>query len=158
DPYFPWQTFADGQKGVFKWSLHPGTQTQFPAAALLYRKGYVRRSKPVVHEERALADLWDRKPPVLAEGRTFDPNRMTKFAEGAGGKTAVDPLAFLVGRVEVKYGGDPRKTTSLDLGKYVHPRKKAVDSVTGQVKLNYGVGLCSLDTPKAQGAVGFFKD
>ena len=56
-------SFPDGQKGVFKWSLHPGTQTQFPAAALLYRQGYVRRGPAVVHEERPLDDLWDRKPP-----------------------------------------------------------------------------------------------
>jgi hypothetical protein len=158
DPYFPWQTFPDGQKGVFKWSVHPGTETQFPAAALVYRKGYVRPSKPVVHEERPLSDLWDRKSPVLAEGRTFDPNRMTHFAEGVEGKTAVDPLAFLVGRVEVKYGGDPANTKWIDIGKYVDPKKKTVASETGELKLNYGVGLCTLDTPKAQGVTGFLAD
>lgn len=156
DPFFPWQTFPDGQKGVFKWSLHPGTQTQFPAAALLYRKGYVRRSEPVVHEERSIDDLWDRKTPMLAEGRTFDPNRQTKFVEGADGKTAVDPLAFLVGRVEVQYGGDPARTKSIDLAKYIHPARKLVESVTGELQWNYGAGLCTLDTPKAQGATGFF--
>ena len=158
EPFFPYQTFPDGQKGVFKWSIHPGTQTQFPAAALLYRKGYVKASKPVVHEERTLADLWERKSAILTEGRTFDPNRMTKFAEGAEGKSAIDPLAFLVGRVEVKYGGDPKKTTTLDMSKYIDPKKKTVKSVTGEIKSNYGVGLCTLDTPKAQGATGFFAD
>jgi hypothetical protein len=158
DPFFPYQTFPDGQRGVFKWSLHPGTQTQFPAAALMYRKGYIRRGPAVVHEERPLDDLWDRKTPVIAEGRTFDPGRDTKFAEGAYGKTAINPLAFLVGRVEVKYGGDPAKTTSIDLAKYIEPAKQTVSSVTGELKLNYGVGLCTLDTPKAQGATGFFAD
>ncbi len=93
----------------------------------MYRKGYVRPSKPVVHEERTLADLWERKTPLLAEGRTFDPNRMTRFAEGAEGKTQVDPLAFLVGRVEVKYGGDPGKTTSIDFGKYIDPKTEDGD-------------------------------
>ena len=156
EPYFPYQTFPDGQKGVFKWSLHPGTQTQFPAAALMYRKGYIKPSKPVVHEERTLEDLWERKAPILAEGRTFDPNRMTRFAEGAEGKTAIDPLAFLVGRVEVKYSGDPAKTRSIDLSKYIDPKKKTVASVTGELKFDYGRGLCTLDTLKAQGATGFF--
>ena len=158
EPYFPFQTFPDGQKGFFKWSLHPGTQTQFPAAALMYRKDYVRRGPAVVHEERSLDNLWDRKKPILAEGRTFDPNRQTSFAEGDEGKTLLDPLAFLVGRVEVKYAGDPAKTTSVNLAKYIHPAKKTVESVTGELKFNYGVGLCTLDTPKAQGATGFFKD
>jgi hypothetical protein len=151
DPYFPWQTLSGGQKGVFKWSLHPGTTTQFPAAALLYRRGDVRAGKAVVHEERALIDMWDRKHPILAEGRSFDPNRMTSFAEGHEGKSAVDPLAFLVGRVEVKYGGEPSRTTAIDLGKYIEPKKKTVTSVTGELKLNYGIGLCTLDTARAQG-------
>jgi hypothetical protein len=155
DPYFPYQTFPDGQRGVFKWSLHPGTQTQFPAAALLYRKGYVRRGPVVVHEERPLNDLWDRKPPILAEGRTFDPGRDARFAEGAYGKTAVNPLAFLVGRVEVKYGGDPARTTSMGLGEYIRPARKTVRSVTGELTWDYGVGLCTLDAPRAQGVTGF---
>jgi hypothetical protein len=158
DPYFPYQTFSDGQKGIFKWSLHPATQTQFPAAALLYRKGYVRRGPVVVHEERSLDDLWSRKTPILAEGRTFDPNRDTRFAERAYGKSAIHPLTFLVGRVEVKYGGDPARTTSLDLAKYLQPAKKTVRSVTGELTWNYGLGLCTLDTPRAQGATGFFAD
>lgn len=158
EPYFPWQTFPDGQKGVFKWSLHPGTQTQFPAAALMYRRGDVRGSKAVVHEERSLDQLWERQTPVLAEGRTFDPNRNDRFAEGAQGSTAINPLAFLVGRVEVKYGGDPAKTTHIELTRYIDLSKKTVESVTGELRLNYGVGLCTLDTPRAQGASGFFAD
>jgi hypothetical protein len=158
DPFFPYQTLEGGQKGVFKWSLHPGTQTQFPAAALMYRKGYIRASKAIVHEERPLDDLWDRRTPILAEGRSFDPNRHTKFAEGIDGKTAVDPLAFLVGRVEVKYGGDRARSTASDLGKYIDPAKSTVQSATGEVTLNYKVGICTLDAPKAQGASGFFAD
>ncbi len=31
-------------------------------------------------------------------------------------------------------------------------------SATGELKLNYGVGLCTLDAPKVQGASGFFAD
>jgi hypothetical protein len=30
--------------------------------------------------------------------------------------------------------------------------------VTGELKWNYGIGLCTLDTPRAQGATGFFAD
>ena len=65
---------------------------------------------------------------------------------------------FLVGRVEVKYGGDPAKTTSVDLAKYIDPAKNTVSSVTGELKFNYGVGLCTLDSPKAQGATGFWRE
>src|SRR5262249_18265054 len=70
-------------------------------------------------------------------------------------KEGADPLAFLVGRVEVKYGGDPARTTVVDLSPYIDRKKKVVRSITGEVRLDYGTGLCTGDTPKAQGASGF---
>lgn len=155
EPYFPYYTFKDGQRGVNKFNLNPGTQTQFPAAALLYRTNAVRRSEAVVHEERPLADLWDRKNPMLSEGQSFDPNRQTVFNEGATGKSQVDPLAFLVGRVEVKYGGEATNTRVLDLTKSIDPVNKTVTSVTGELKFNYGIGYSTMNTPRAQGASGF---
>ena len=66
----------------------------------------------------------------------------------------VDPLAFLVGPVEVKYDGDPAQTRVADLSQYIDHAKKRVRSVTGEVMLDYGVGLCTVDAPKAQGACG----
>jgi len=147
-----------GQHPIFKWSCStPTLMGNFPAAALMYRKGYIRQGEAVVHEERPLVDLWERKVPLIAEDRSFDPNRY----EGATGgersniKNGADPLAFLVGRVEVKYGGDAAKTTMIDLAKYHDAQKKTVRSVTDEIKLDYGMGLCTLNTAKAQGASGF---
>src|SRR5262249_49859366 len=58
----------NGQNPLFKWSCStPAVMAQFPAAALLYRKGYLRRGDPVVHEERPLEDLWQRQVPLIAE-------------------------------------------------------------------------------------------
>jgi hypothetical protein len=130
----------------------------FPASALMFRKGYVRRGGPVVHEERTLRSLWDRETPAIAEDPSFDPNRdkarpvPPKPGEKA---TAVDPLAFLVGPVEVSYDGDPSKNRVVDLSRYIDHDKKLVRSITGEVSLDYNVGLCKVDTPKAQGACGF---
>jgi hypothetical protein len=110
----------------------------------------------VIHEERPLDDLWQTKTPIIAEDKSFDPNRNTGNT-GAQSNIAkgVDPLAFLVGRVEVKYGGDPTKTTVADLSKYIDHANKRITSVTGEVKLDYAAGLCTIDSPKAQGASGF---
>jgi hypothetical protein len=147
-----------GQHPIFKWSCStPPLMGNFPAAALMYRKGFVRQGETVVHEERPLADLWDRKVPLIAEDRSFDPNRY----EGATGAEksnitgGADPLAFLVGRVEVKYGGDANKTTRLDLAKYHDKIKKVVRSTTDEIRLDYGTGLCTVAAAKAQGASGF---
>jgi len=43
----------------------------------------------------------------------------------------------------------------IDLSRYIDARKKVVRSITGEVALDHGNGLCTVDTPKAQGACGF---
>ena len=45
----------------------------FPAAALLFRKGYVKRGEPVVHEERTLESMWERQVPLIAEDPRLRP-------------------------------------------------------------------------------------
>lgn len=155
DPYISFLNLPAG-KPLWKWRLEPVVEASFPACALMYRRGYIQPGL-AVHEERPLEDLWQRKPALIAEGRAYDPNRnTTPFVEGSGtGSGAVNPLAFLVGRVEVKYGGDPALNRAAPFSRYIDDRQKTVTSVTGEIKLNYGMGLCTLDTPKAQGATGF---
>ena len=92
------------------------TLGQFPAAALLFRKSYVQEGSVVVHEERRLQEIWDRKMPLIAEEGAWDPNRdagprPADTPSGAG----LDPLTYLVGRVEVAYGGDSSKNQVIDL-------------------------------------------
>jgi hypothetical protein len=149
-----------GQHPLFKWSCStPALQGQFPAAALIYRRGYLKQGDLVVHEERPLDDLWARKVPVIAEDRSFDPNRYQGATGGEKSKVqgGADPLAFLVGPVEVKYGGDSARTSVIDLSKYIDNEKKTVRSITGEVRLDHGIGLCTIDAPRAQGASGFLR-
>jgi hypothetical protein len=149
-----------GQHPISKWSCStPSFMAQFPAAALMYRKGYVKQGEPVEHEERPLEDMWQRRIPLIAEDKSFDPNRYQGATGGEKShvKGGADPLAFLVGPVDVKYGGEPMKTTVVDLAKYIDKDKKRVMSVTGEINLDYGVGVCTVDAPKAQGASGFLK-
>jgi len=139
-----------------KWGAAvPMTAGLWPAAALLYRKGYVKEAPAVVHEERPLEDLWRRKLPAICEDGGFDPNRDEEMEQGPAVRTAVDPLAFLVGRVEVVYGGDPAKTRVENLAPCIDADRKTVRSITGEIVLDYGGGVCRLDAPKAQGACGF---
>ena len=133
----------------------------FPAAALLFRGGFVKQGTPVVHEERAVAALWDRADPLIAEGPTFDPNRDPGVAPKTAasrppGSKGVDPLAFLAGPVEVRYDPAPAATrVAPELSKLIDRGKKIVRSVTGEVTMDYGRGVCFVDAPKAQGACGF---
>lgn len=159
NPFFPYQK-VQGQEPLLKWTaMTPTIAGGFPAAAILFRGGYVRQGKPVVHEERTLAALWDREDPIIAEGPTFDPNRdpggPASPARALGLKGA-DPLAFLVGPVEVKYEGEPANTRlASELPRLIDPKAQVIRSITGEVILDYGKGICSVDAPKAQGACGF---
>jgi hypothetical protein len=143
-----------------KWLFgNPDMLGNFPAAALMYRMGYIQRGPAVVHEERALTDLWQRRSGLITEESGFDPNRDTgSLAPTSAVKTPVPPEAFLVGPVEVVYGGDPARSKVADLAKYIDREKKIIRSITGEVVLNYGAGRCLLNAPKAQGIVGFFKN
>lgn len=140
-----------------QWAIATPEQLgQFPAAALLFRRGYVEQGKPAVHEERSLEDLWTRRVPIIAEEGAFDPNRDAgDIAERSSVTTRINPLAFLVGPVEVVYGGDAAKNSVIDLSKYLDIDHKTITSDTGQLKLDYNVGLCTLNAPAAQGVTGF---
>ncbi len=170
-PYF-W--FAMGEETWADWTINsangympsqgkwicntPMLMGQWPAAALLYRQGYVKKGEPAVVEQRALDDIFGRKMPIIAEDEGYDPNRdKGLIAKESNVKDGVDPLAYLVGPVIAKYGGDPTKSTVMDLTKFINPTAKTVRSNTGELDLNYGTGLCKLDAPKAQGATGFLK-
>lgn len=161
NPFFPFGKVG-GQDPLLKWSMMtPTIVGGFPAASILFRGGYVKPGPPAVHEERPLASIWDRDDPILAEGPAFDPNRDPGVSPNGKparppGSTGVDPLAFLVGPVEVRYGGTPAQTrVAPEVARLINLEKKTVRSITGEITLDYGKGLCTVDAPKAQGACGF---
>lgn len=143
-----------------KWLLAtPMIMGQFPAAALAFRKGYIEEGEPVVVEHRSLEQLWRRVPPVIAEDASYDPNRdLGDAPQRLNLEGGVDPLAFLVGPVRVVYDSDPSQTQIGEVEKYIDHSKNLVTSNTGQIKLDYGTGVCVVDAPKAQGVSGFLKE
>ncbi|MEK7416033.1 MAG: hypothetical protein AAB263_22235, partial [Planctomycetota bacterium] len=152
--------FALGQVGfdttVTKWqAASPVIMGGWPAAAYLFRKGLVQRGKPAVHEERALDDLWKLRVPLLAEEAGFDPNRDAAISPKSNITSTIDPTAYLVGPVEVVLGGDPTKNRAIDLKQYVDKNAQKATSITRELVMNWGAGLCTLDAPAAAGATGF---
>jgi hypothetical protein len=140
-----------------KWAIAtPMMLGQFPAAALLFRRGYVAQGPPVVVEHRSLEQIWGRVPPIIAEDPGYDPNRdLGDSARRSNLARGLDPLAFLVGPVQVVYGSDPSKTKAEELSRYIDRKNKVVNSDTGQLSWDYARGICVLRAPAAQGATGF---
>ena len=162
DPRRKFWRVVPGDTGyaIHKWTGSVPQQVgMFPANALIHRLGYVRRGETVVHEERTLDEIWRREHPIIAETETFDPNRDTQDLRGqTGGDMQVSRLAFLVGPAEVRFEGNPAETEVADLSRYIDGAAKKVRSNTGEIELDYGVGVLKVETPKACGVAGFLKE
>ncbi len=139
-----------------KWQLStPAQLGMFPAAALMFRRGYVQKGRPALVEHRSLKDVWARKSPLLPEESGFDPNRDTR-APATGAEAAaqgrVTPLAYLAGAVEVEFA--PGETQLADLPRFIDAGNTTVRSVTGELLWNYGAGVCQLDAPRRKALAG----
>ncbi|MBN2452447.1 MAG: hypothetical protein JXR77_18825 [Lentisphaeria bacterium] len=161
---FYWFASGGEEWGAFdgKWAYNtPMQMGLFPAAALAFRKGYIAEAEePVVYEERSLEDIWEQKMPLIAESPVYDPNRdKGDMPVDSAVSTPVDPLAFCVGPVQVRYGGNAANNrVSPKLEALVDTGKKVLTSVTGQIRTDYGRGLYTVNAPKCQGAAGFLAE
>jgi hypothetical protein len=137
-----------------KWQLSTPAQIgMFPAAALMFRQGYVKQGAPVLVEGRSVDAVTSLEAPILPEEAGFDPNRDTNPAATeaeAATQGKLSPLSYLAGGVEVDFAGG--KTALTDLTAYIDG--KSVRSVTGELVWNYADGICTLDAPKVQGVTG----
>lgn len=157
NPYFTWANLPGGQHPMYRWTIStPGQLAMFPANALLYRKGYISQGETVVHEERALQSIYDRKMPLISEENSFDPNRDSYDKINPAKETIVSPLAHLTGKAEVVYDGNPDSSKiSSQIGDLVDYQNKRITAGTNQLKWDYKNGICIVDAPSAQGICGF---
>jgi len=157
NPYFTWANLAGGQHPMYRWTIStPGQLALFPANALLYRKGYISQGETVVHEERTLQSIYDRKMPMVSEENSFDPNRDSYSQINPAKETAVSPLSHLTGTVEVVYGGTPANSkVSGQIGSLIDYQNKKIKASNNQLNWDYKSGICTMDAPSVQGVCGF---
>ena len=116
--------------------------------------------EPVVYEERSLPDIWQQKTPLIAETAVYDPNRdKGEMPVNSAVSTPVDPLAFCVGPVQVRYGGSAANNrVSAKLDELIDKENKVLTSVTGEIRTDYGKGVYTVNAAKCQGAAGFLAE
>jgi len=138
-----------------KWTWSTPMQLgQFPAAALIQRKGYVKLGSPAIVEHRSQDDLWNRRLSLITQGAGWDPNRQTGIERPDGSKAAtLDALAYLVGPVRLVF--DDGKSQVADLGPCIDRNAKIVRADTGEIETDYGRGVYRINAPCAQAAAGF---
>lgn len=157
----------------------PAIAQSFPAAALVYRTGMVAEADPAVYQVGPVADLWALKGAGGWSADALDAFRQKDVpgggaangGAGAGGGTNGSSTAPVVGQVDKVDGFSPfvgpvvrgfeRPTTDSyrqDLPRLIDRPGKAVTSLTGQLRWDFGKGVAVLNAPRAQGAAGFLRD
>lgn len=142
--------YNDGQQ---KWMFaSPDVLGQFPAAAYMFRKGLIQRGKPVVVENRKPSDIFERRTPLIAEESSFDPNRDAgDIAPSSNIKAGINPLAFLLGPVEVNLNATDNQSSVDPMVQSLQPN--LLKSVTGELEISSPNQRATLNSPKAQAAV-----
>jgi hypothetical protein len=161
-----WNFFSLGapewQHQMAVWDLNnPSILGQFPAAALVFRRGDVTEpDTPAVDEYMSLRDAYDLKGTAIAAISGKDDLWVSRIGDREGadsGESLVDPRAFFVGPVSQQFVDRPSVVKTAELGEYIDDDAKTVKSLTGELSWDYGVGLTRVSTPRAQGACGFLK-
>jgi len=139
------------------WTLmSPAMMGQFPAAALIYRKGLVTSGDVLADVTLNRKQLVQLAGTPLPQDASLDELRLKDLPAGGEEKpgSRLDPLLHYAGRTQVRFtdgAGATRVSASKAL---IDHAAQTVTSSTGELKLNYGHGVLRIDAPKAQGISG----
>ncbi|MFW5877729.1 MAG: hypothetical protein ACOCUP_01320, partial [bacterium] len=160
NPYFDYDVaeHEGDQRSMNRWTYSmPGGVFMFPANALMFRLNYVKEGEVVIKEHRTMEEIYKREIPALCEENSYDPNRDEDFTTVESGEgTHVNPLSFLAGKITVEFGADNSQLyTNPELKSLIDKEENTVSSITGEMSMDYGRGIFTLDTPYAKGISGY---
>jgi hypothetical protein len=143
-----------------QWTLMtPAMMGQFPAAALIYRRGLISPGTVLAEVRLNKEDLLQLKGTPLPQDAALDELRLADVPQGAEVKPGqrIDPLIHYAGRVNVSFVNEPGSTKVVNLAPFVDHAKKTVTSDTGELKLDYGKGVLTVNAARAQAVSGALK-
>lgn len=143
-----------------QWTLmSPAMMGQFPAAAMIYRRGLISTGRVLAEIKLSRSDLLQLKGTPLPQDAALDELRLADVPRGTDVKPGerIDPLIHYAGRVEVSFDAERGSTRLTDLAPFVDHAKKRVVSSTGELSLDYGNGILTINAAGAQGVSGALK-
>ncbi len=141
---------------------NPAVMGQFPGAAFLYRQGLVKAADTVARVVTTTASLEALEGLPIAAPASLEHFRAQDVPRGAAAPGSpspqIDPLAYLVGRVDVQIEpGSAQASTFADVDRFIDHRAETVRSATGELAWSWQRGLATVDAPAAQGATGLLR-
>ena len=140
--------------------MSPAMIGQFPAAARIFRQGLVSSGDMLVDLNLSKADLLALRGTPMPQDAAFDELRLKDVPSGTSISpgNVIDPLVHYAGRTNVNFTepGGPAKL--VDLKPFIDRDKKEVRSSSGELKLDYGKGILTINARKAQGVSGAIKE
>jgi len=137
----------------------PVIMGQFPAAALLYRQGLVKDGPPVVQATLGISNLYALEGAPVTAPMNLEAFRAKDVPPGqlapVEGEATIDPLAFLVGKVNLDFAPTAAPTKMANLAPYINREGRVVKSATGELAWNWAQGRMVVTAPAAQGVTGF---
>jgi hypothetical protein len=142
------------------WTLmSPAMMGQFPAAALIFRKGLIATGAVTAEvnlNRDALARL---EGTPLPQDAALDELRLKDIPTGSEPKPGgrLDPLLHYAGRVDVRFVNGPGSVKLRQPKASIDHAAQTVTSSTGELKLDYGKGVLTIDAACAQGVSGLLQ-
>jgi hypothetical protein len=150
----------EAQLGKFEIAT-PAIMGQFPATAFIYRKGLIQPGETVVDVSLNIKDIFQLKGAPVAAPQNLDEFRAKDIPTGQVLQTnqaqSIDPLAFLVGKVNLNFTTTENSARQVELSQWIDRKAKTIQSSTKQLRWDYGQGLVTVNAPQVQGATGFLQ-
>ena len=143
------------------WTLmSPAMMGQFPAAALIYRRGLVASGQVLAEIHLNRNDLVNLQGTPLPQEAALDELRLKDLPLGAEVKPGqrLDPLLHYAGRADVHFTSERGSVRVSDLKPLINHAAQTVTSSTGELKLDYGKGFLVIDAAQAQGVSGALRE
>ncbi len=175
---------TDQRLSMFRSQSDPARWGTFPAAALMFHRGDVARGRNEVHVVHTREDCVAPRPDTghakytnqrfltfLSKVRTgfvqdvYRHKADVALACGLSAEAAVEPGTKVIRLPQLPweqwlYPQFVTKAQELGLAGYtpMDPQAKRFDSDTGELSLDYGRGLMTVNTPRTQAAIGYLAE
>lgn len=139
------------------WTLmSPAMMGQFPAAALIYRRGLVATGRVLADVRLNKSDLIALKGTPLPQGAAFDELRAKDVPKNTTLQPGeiIDPLIHYAGQTRVVFTDSPQQVKLENLNLFVDRAHQRVTASDGELQLDYGPGVLLINAPAAQGVSG----